>query len=83
MYFTPVAPDMVLFCTNQPGRLVVTRQGKEGAETLHKMNTATWNASQWVAATSRELLKAVEERFFSDLDGATHQETEKNGSSPI
>ena len=74
---------MVLFCTNQPGRLVVTRQGKEGAETLHKMNTATWNASQWVAATSRELLKAVEERFFSDLDGATHQETEKNGSSPI
>ena len=62
MYFTPVAPDMALFCTDQPGCLVVTRQGKEGAETLHKMNTATWNASQWVAATSWELLKAVEKR---------------------
>ena len=62
MYFTPVAPDMALFCTDQPGRLVVTRRGKEGGETLHEMNTATWNKSKWVAATSSELLKAVEKR---------------------
>ena len=62
MYFTPVAPDMALFCTDQPGCLVVSRQGKEGAETLHEMNSATWNASRWVATTSRELLMAVEKR---------------------
>ena len=61
-YFTPVAPDMALSCTDQPGCPRVTRQGKEGIETLHKMNTATWNASQLVAATSLELLKAVGKR---------------------
>ena len=60
MYFIPVAPDMALFCTNQPEYLVIKRQGKEGIETLRKMNTATWNASQWVAAASRELLEAAE-----------------------
>ena len=62
MYFIPVAPTMALFSTNRPGCLVITRQGKEGVETLHKMNNATWNASQWVAATSLELLNAVEDR---------------------
>ena len=67
MYFTPVAPDMALFCTNQPECLVISRQGKEGIETLRKMNTATWNASQWVAAASRELLEAAEKQADQEL----------------
>ena len=63
MYFIPVAPDMALFCTNLPGRLLVTsEQGKKGVETLHMMNTAIWNASKQVVATSPELLKATEKR---------------------
>ena len=67
MYFTPVAPDMALFCTNQPECLVISRQGKEGIATLRKMNTATWNASQWVAAASRELLEAAEKQADQKL----------------
>ena len=54
---------MALFCTNLPGRLLVTsEQGKKGVETLHMMNTAIWNASKQVVATSPELLKATEKR---------------------
>ena len=62
MYFTPVAPDMALFCTAKPERCVIRRRGKEEIKTLHKMNTATWNASQWVAAASRELLESTEKQ---------------------
>ena len=61
--FIPVAPDMALFCTNQPDCLVVTsEQGEEGIKTVHKMNTAMWNASKQVAGTSLELLEDAEKR---------------------
>ena len=59
MYFTPVAPEMALFCTAKPECCVITRQDEKGNEMLHKMNTATWNASHWIAAASRELLEVT------------------------
>ena len=67
MYFVPAAPDMALFCTAKPECCVISRQSKEEIETLHKMNTATWNASQFVAAASRELLETAEKQVSLGL----------------